>query len=135
MKSCGATNLITMWLCTIRKWAVIRFSIHASTKPSLMIHQGCQHASWICGQSATVLDSAIVAPLLKTIPPPRNLSSVYLQSPKFSVFYVQKPDLYVKSTNEVKRKIESGFIRHRLKKDLSKHDCKMSKVPKHFYFF
>ena len=104
MKSCGATNSITMWLCMIRKWAVIRFSIHASTKPSLMIHQGCQHASWICGQSATVLDSAIVAPLLKTIPPPRNLSSVYLQSPKFSVFYVQKPDLYVKSTNEVKKK-------------------------------
>ena len=76
MKSCGATNLITMWLCMIRKWAVIRFSIHASTKPSLMIHQGCQHASWICGQNATVLDSAIVAQLLPTIPPPRNLSSV-----------------------------------------------------------
>ena len=30
------------------------------------------------------------------------------------------------------KKIESGFIRHRLKKDLSKHDYKMSEVPKHF---
>ena len=30
------------------------------------------------------------------------------------------------------KKIESGFIRHRLKKDLSKHDYEMSSKKKHF---